>query len=334
MAKVFITGGSGFIGTNAIEFFLKAGHEVFNFDMRTPQNENHNTFWKKGNINNIEAYKQAVLSFAPDYFLHLAARTDLLEENDLEKGYRTNIGGVSNTIEILKECTSVKRVIFVSSRMVCRIDYIPENFEDYCPPNLYGASKVLGEKLVKESDLHCEWCIVRPTSIWGPWFDTPYITFFRTILKNFYFHPGKYNPLKSFGYVENTVYQLSKLLFAPVDKIQKKSFYLCDYPALNLKEWSEMIRIELNSKPIKTYPMWLLKTAALFGDVLYKIGFKNPPITSFRLNNLITNMVYDTKELESICGPLPYELLYGVKSTVSWMKTNKNRDKLMLPKDE
>lgn len=334
MAKIFITGGSGFIGTNAVSHFLNEGHEIFNFDMRPPQNEMHIPFWKKGNINNMDEYRQAVLNFSPDYFLHLAARTDLLEEHDLEKGYRTNIGGVSNTIEILKQCTSLKRSIFVSSRMVCRIDYIPENFEDYCPPNLYGASKVIGEKLVKESDLTSEWCIVRPTSIWGPWFDTPYITFFRTILKNFYFHPGKHNPLKSFGYVENTVYQLSKLLFAPVEKIQKKSFYLCDYPALNLKEWSEMIRVALKSKPIKSYPIWLLKTAALIGDVFYKIGVKNPPITSFRLNNLITNMVYDTKELESICGPLPHALQHGVTSTVNWMKTNKNRDTLFLPKDE
>ena len=29
--------------------------------------------------------------------------------------------------------------------MVCRIDYIPKDFDDYCAPNLYGESKVIGE---------------------------------------------------------------------------------------------------------------------------------------------------------------------------------------------
>ena len=39
------------------------------------------------------------------------------------------------------------------------------------PPNLYGESKVIGEKLVQESEINCDWVIVRPTSIWGPWFE-------------------------------------------------------------------------------------------------------------------------------------------------------------------
>lgn len=334
MAKILITGGSGFIGTNAMIYFLSKGHEVHNFDMRPPQYEAHLPFWTKGNINNLEEYRNAVTKFAPEYFLHLAARTDLLEEKDLENGYRSNILGVKNTIEIVQQTSSIKRIIFTSSRMVCRIDYIPKDFEDYCPPNLYGTSKVMGEKIVKESSLDKEWCIVRPTSIWGSWFDTPYIIFFRTIQNNFYFHPGKHKPHKSFGYVENTTYQLDKLLFAPCEKINKRTFYLCDYPALQLREWSELIRKALMSKPIKTYPMWLLKVIALAGDILYKLGWNRVPMTSFRLNNLITNMVYDTKELEAICGPLPHSLDYGVNKTVEWMKTNKNRDKMALPKDE
>lgn len=334
MAKIFITGGSGFIGTNAMEFFLSKGHEVQNFDMRPPQKKDQFQYWLKGNINNLEEYRQAVIKFAPEYFLHLAARTDLLEEKDLINGYRTNIDGVKNTIEIVSQVSSIKRIIFASSRMVCRIDYIPKDFEDYCPPNLYGTSKVMGEKLVKESTLEKEWCIIRPTSIWGSWFDIPYIVFFRTILNNIYFHPGKHNPNKSFGYVENTIYQIDKLIFAPAEKVNKSSFYLCDYPPLKLREWSELIRLALKSKPIKTYPIWFLKTAAIIGDFLYKFGWMRVPMTSFRLNNLIANMVYDTKELEAICGPLPHSLKDGVETTVEWMKTHKNRDTLALPKDE
>jgi hypothetical protein len=42
-------------------------------------------------------------------------------------------------------------------------------------------------------------------------------------------------------------------------------------------------------------------------------------------------MKYDTKELEDICGSLPYDLANGVIETVEWMKNHKNRDKLALP---
>jgi hypothetical protein len=50
------------------------------------------------------------------------------------------------------------------------------------------------------------------------------------IAKNFYMHPGQRNPRKSFGYVGNMVYQLKKILEVPVEKVNKKTLYLSDYP--------------------------------------------------------------------------------------------------------
>ncbi len=330
MPKILITGGSGLIGTNAVEYFVNKGYDVLNYDFRSPQNEEYTQNWVDGDINDLENYMKVTLEFSPDYFLHLAARTDLLENKDLQNGYKSNIVGVSNTIEIVNNTPSIKRVLFASSRLVCKIDYLPKDFDDYCPPNLYGESKVIGEKIVKQTPINKEWLIFRPTSIWGPWFDSPYIIFFKTIEKNLYFNPGKYNPRKSFGYAKNAIYELDKLLHAPADQIHEKSFYLCDYPALNLKEWSSLISKEMASKHIPTYPVSVLKMAALFGDLFQKLGWKRVPITSFRLNNLITDMVYDTGELEKICGSLPYDLKTGVRETVEWMKHHKNRDKLAL----
>lgn len=332
MPKILITGGSGLIGTNAVEYFFNKGYEVLNFDFREPQNQAFAKNWVEGDINNFEKYLQVTKDFAPDYFLHLAARTDLLESHDLVNGYKSNIEGVTNTINVVNAVASIKRVLFASSRLVCKIDYLPKNFDDYNPPNLYGESKVMGEKIVKKTEINKEWLIFRPTSIWGPWFDSPYIIFFKTIEKNLYFNPGNYNPRKSFGFVKNSIFQLDQLMHAPVELIHQKSFYLCDYPPLQLKEWSTLISKELNSKKIPTYPVSLLKFAAIFGDLFQKFGWKRVPITTFRLNNLITDMVYDTSELEKICGSLPYDLETGVKETVEWMKHNKNRDKLALIK--
>jgi nucleoside-diphosphate-sugar epimerase len=327
MEKILITGGSGFIGTNAVEHFLQRGYEVVNYDIRPPQNELHKHFWIEGNINDKEAYFEAVQKFAPAFVFHLAARTDLLETKNIN-GYKPNIDGVLNTIEIVNAVDSIKRVLFASSRMVCRIDYIPKDFEDYCPPNFYGESKMLGEKIVRSAKLNKEWVLFRPTSIWGPWFDIPYIIFFRSIQRNLYFNPGKHNPQKSFGYVKNAVYQLEKIMKASSQDVHGKTIYLFDYPPLNLKQWAELIQRAMRTKKISTYPFWLLKIGAYTGDVLYTLGWKRAPITSFRLNNLITNMVYDTTELEKICGPLPYDLETGAVETVRWMTTHTSRDAL------
>jgi nucleoside-diphosphate-sugar epimerase len=321
--KVLITGGSGFIGTNAVEYFYKKGFDVLNIDIKKPQNNNHIKFWSECDILDLDNYHQQVLKYNPDYFLHLAARTDLNETKSIS-GYDTNITGVENTVKVVNSCTNIKRTIFASSRLVCRIGYLPKNETDYCPPNLYGESKVIGEKIVRASKMNCDWIIIRPTSIWGEWFDVPYRNFFDTVYNGTYFNPGKFNPQKSFGYVGNSVYQLDKLLHCEKDLVCGKTLYLCDYPPLRVSEWAQLIHKEFGkTKSIKTMPYPLLKIIALVGDVLYTIGWLNVPLQSFRLSNLITQMIYPTEELKQIAGDLPFSLIDGVKRTVKWYITHR-----------
>ncbi len=112
-----------------------------------------------------------VADFSPDYVIHLAARTDL--RGSTLESYRANTDGVENLIDALARCSGIKRLIFASSTMVCPIGYQPHDENDCAPPNYYGASKVRGEQLVRAAESLGEWVIVRPTSIWGPWFDVP-----------------------------------------------------------------------------------------------------------------------------------------------------------------
>jgi nucleoside-diphosphate-sugar epimerase len=322
MGRIIITGGSGFIGTNAVEYFYSKGYKVLNIDIKKPQNKLHNQFLVDCDIRNREKYIDSCKKFDPDYFLHLAARTDLKENNNLS-GYDSNILGVENTIDVINKCENIKRVIFASSRMVCKIGYTPRNSDDYCPPNLYGESKVKGEILIKTSKINPEWIIVRPTSIWGPWFDSPYKTFFTIIQKRFYFHPGKYNPPKSFGFVGNSVYQLSKLLNYNSTSIGGKVIYLCDYPPLYLKEWVRLIQEEMNISFIPSFPYPLIQIAAKIGDVFKYLGYYRTPLSSFKISNLITDMTYNTGLLEEICGVLPFTLHDGVKVTVEWLNNSR-----------
>lgn len=317
MAKILITGGSGFIGTNLVEYFCSKNHEVINLDINSPRNKLYLKNWVKGDILNLNDVKSCLNTFNPEYVVHLAARTDLEEKTSIN-GYRTNTDGVLNIVEGINSFPNIKKTIYASSRMVCRIDYLPTSFNDFCPPNLYGESKVIGEKIVREKAKH-DYVIVRPTSIWGPYFEIPYRTFFDTIRKKIFYLPKNCNPKKSFGFVSNTVFQIEQILFASKENT-KENYYLSDYPAINLKEWSNLISEEFNGKKIKEVPFFLLTIAAKMGDILIKIGWKNPPLTSFRLNNLITDMVYDTQNLEKLCGELPYKLENGVKITTQWMK--------------
>ena len=90
----------------------------------------------------------------------------------------------------------IKRIIFTYSLLVYKGGYIPKNDTDVWTPNFYGKIKVLGEKIVRSAKLNCEWAIVRPRSIWGPWCDYSYKSFFKMIDKNIYMHSG-HNEIQS-----------------------------------------------------------------------------------------------------------------------------------------
>jgi GlcNAc-P-P-Und epimerase len=320
--RALITGGSGFIGTNLVNRFLESGWEILNIDVAEPRNRQHSSYWKRGNILDRDHLIKTFSDFRPQVVLHMAARTDLDEHHDI-RGYVANIDGVANVIEAVRRAGSVERAIFASSRLVLEIGYTPKSETDYKPTTLYGESKIRGEEIVRQTaESASPWVIVRPTSIWGPWFDVPvpYKRFFTLIASNRYWHPGRHNPRKSYGYAENTVYQLEKIVEAPVENVNGRTLWLSDYPPLRLRDWANEIQRTVGAKPIKTAPMPLLRVAATAGDVAKKLGWQNPPLTNFRLNNMVTEMVYDTSALESIVGPLPFSTKEGVAITVDWLR--------------
>lgn len=322
--NIVINGGSGFIGTNLVEYFNAKGWQVLNLDINPPRNTKHQPYWQQVDILNRDQLIEAIRDFSPSVLLHFAARTDLDEKQDL-RGYNANMDGVRNIMAAVQATLSIQRTVIASSQLVCKIGYKPKDEQDYCPTTLYGESKVITERIVRETGtIGSTWTLVRPTSIWGPWFDVPYKNFFETIQNGYYVHPGGIQAFKGWGFVLNSVFQVDKLIHAPAEKIHQKTFYLADYEPLVLREFANLIQQAMNVRPIISVPYWLLRAVGWGGDLLQKFGWKNPPLTSFRLHNIVTNEVQDLNPLERIAGELPYSVAEGVRLTVDWMNKSNN----------
>jgi nucleoside-diphosphate-sugar epimerase len=316
--RVLVTGASGFIGSNLLEFYRGWGAEaVANFDIAAPRNPDHQSFWHQVDICDGPGLETAVQSFRPTAVFHLAARADLIGKT--VDDYPENSDGVRNVIAAIRKLPNRPRLVAASSRMVCEIRHRPINDADYSAPNAYGQSKILTELVTrKECGNAILWVLVRPTGIWGPWFDIPYRNFFEKVRDRLYLHPKGARTKKSYGFVGNTVHQLDRLMYSGFVNAQGRTLYVTD-PPIQVLDWARAIAKSMGVRPPLNAPYVVLAAGAKLGDLLRALGWQNPPLTSFRLDNLMTDMDIDYMLAEDIVGNGPYSMQDAIDITVNWL---------------
>lgn len=315
--KILITGGSGFIGTNLIELLIAKNYDILNLDIKRPRNSDHLPLWQQCDILEYENVSKILQEFPADIIVHLAARTDL--EGKTISDYRVNFTGVENIVNAANAQKSCSRLIFTSSLLVCKLGHIPSSDVEFNPDTVYGESKAMAEKIIRYStskDYH--WVILRPTSIWGPWFSKPYKDFFNLVKMNAYFHPSGLHPKRTYGYVSNTVNQIYALFND--EEANGSVKYLGDNPPITVYHWAQKICDTTGTTKPKNIPYFIVYLASVLGSLTGKI--LNIPINLSRLKNMSTEAVYDVTYVENKAKKLNLQIVTfeeGVKETVNWL---------------
>ncbi len=323
--RILVTGGSGFIGTNAVEAFSQRGNAILNYSLHPPLNPVHREYWQRGDILNASETIAAFQEFRPDSVLHLAARAECDETTTVEAGYRVNTEGTSNVLSAINATPSVERTIITSTQFVCAPGRLPQSDTDYFPETVYGESKVITEKLTRQANLESCWTIVRPTNIWGPWHLRYRREFWRVLASGLYLHPGRQPVIRSYGYVKNVIHQLQKILETPRELVDGKTLYLGDRPA-NLYDWVNGFSRAITGHDVRVMPRRTMRVIALVGDLVNLSG-KTFPLTSSRLRSMTTDYNTPMEPTFQLLGENPWTLQEGIGQTAEWLKSFHGHDR-------
>jgi nucleoside-diphosphate-sugar epimerase len=315
--RVLVTGGSGFIGIHLVKMLHSRGYRVLNLDVQAPIDGRHLDLWVNCSILNLEIMQGLVADFSPEAIIHLAAVTTQNAKNINE--FEVNLLGTENLIKVANELCDFQKFIFASTQYVNTPGLSLTSTEQPSKPyGFYGESKVLGELMLKSKLIKPNWTIIRPTTIWGPWHSILIDGLWKQIANGRYFHPANDRAVKCYGYVENTAWQIVRLLELSQDETACKVFYLGDENLLQ-SNWVGLFVSKLNGKEMREIPKFLLFVLSEFGEWLGKFGIKFPIYRS-RYRNLLTTNPSPIDDTLKLLGPSPIGLEAAVEETCVWLK--------------
>ena len=164
--KVLVTGASGLLGKELVRELLSRGYTVVAIYNRNPIGIESNELVKvKLDITNRATLEDLILKMQPNIIVHAAAYTDV-DGCELRKDLAWRVN-VEATRSIVKAARIVKSyLIYISTDYVFDGEKGMYGEEDIPNPvNYYGLTKLIGEEIVKSSEL--EHIIIRTSAIYG-----------------------------------------------------------------------------------------------------------------------------------------------------------------------
>ena len=328
MAKILITGASGFIGSFIVEEALRQGMETWAAVRKSSSRlylQDQRIHFIELNLSSEEDLKKQLTGHSFDYIVHAAGVTKCLHQEDF---FRINTEGTKHLVRALIALQMpIKRFVDISSLSVYGPVREHQPYEEIResdtpqPNTAYGKSKLEAEHFL--DTLHdFPYVVLRPTGVYGPR-ERDYFMMAKSIRQHIDFAVGFQQQDLTFVYVLDVV----QAIFLALEKGKTgRKYFLSDGQVYSSRAFSDLIREELGNPwllRIKA-PIWLLRIITFCGEY---IGRMTGQITA--LNNdkyhimRQRNWRCDIQPAKDELGYQPhYDLKQGVALAVKWYQEN------------
>jgi UDP-glucose 4-epimerase len=173
--RILVTGGAGFIGSNVVDAYVAAGHEVAvldNFSTGRPENVNPAAEVHRVDVRDQPEVQRAVAAFRPEIVNHHAAQSEV-PKSVADPAFDAHVNIIGG-LNLLKACVDqgVRKVIFSSTggALYGEPDIVPAA-EDHPvrPLSPYGTSKFAFEQYLGtfERTFGLPYTVLRYANIYG-----------------------------------------------------------------------------------------------------------------------------------------------------------------------
>lgn len=148
MKTYLVTGGSGFFGQILSRYLVSKGHHIVNIDLVKSEFEDPAFTSYQGDIRDLELMEKVFSSHKIDAVFHLAAML-AHERKMIKELWSSNVDGTKNVLDMCIKY-GIGKIIFTSSNCLWgrNFDYPVTEEEEPAPVEIYGRSKLEGEKIL------------------------------------------------------------------------------------------------------------------------------------------------------------------------------------------
>lgn len=317
--KAFITGGTGFIGSHLIDYYLTNQKELEIFALvRDPNNlkwlAGRDIHFLEGNLFSLPSLPSDI-----DYVFHLAGLT---LASDLAAYYTVNQQGTASLFQELQaQKISPQKIVCLSTLAAAGPSLDCEPVKESSTPHPitpYGESKLMGEaEALKFKDIY-PIAILRATAVFGPR-DRDFLPYFRFIKKGILPTLRHQNRLLSLCYVKD----LCKAIHLVIQtELQSGEIFNIADP--NPYSWDELGQTagEIMGKSLRKLriPLVSLSVYARISELLGLLAKKPSLINRYRVRDMKERCwIADVKKAEEKLFFRPdYSMKDAVHETIEW----------------